>query len=82
MVSDQGMALNAPAISANGSAPRCEHLDGLAPVTLQSSYCRDCWSLGPALHDNHLLRTPPSNLLRTSFEHRNDHDRSGSRGPL
>ncbi|MCW2915199.1 MAG: Zn-finger-containing protein [Actinomycetia bacterium] len=36
------MALNAPAISANGSAPRCEHLDGLAPVTLQSSYCQDC----------------------------------------
>ncbi|MGW7007642.1 UBP-type zinc finger domain-containing protein [Streptomyces sp. NPDC054933] len=29
-------------VSSNGSAPRCEHLDGLTPVTPQSSVCRDC----------------------------------------
>lgn len=42
MISKQGMALDAPAMSANGSAPPCEHLDGLEPVTLRSSYCPDC----------------------------------------
>ena len=29
MIPAQNMALGAPAISLNGSAPRCEHLDGL-----------------------------------------------------
>jgi uncharacterized UBP type Zn finger protein len=42
MVSEQGMALNAATPSANGSAPRCEHLDGLAPVTPTSGFCQDC----------------------------------------
>ena len=42
MASDQSMALGAPAISANGSAPHCEHLDGLAPAAPQSGGCRDC----------------------------------------
>jgi uncharacterized UBP type Zn finger protein len=35
-------ALDASAISLNGAAPRCQHLDGLAPVTPQSQDCRDC----------------------------------------
>ena len=39
MISGQSMA---PAMSPNGSAPRCEHLDGLAPVTPQSDGCGDC----------------------------------------
>lgn len=26
----------------NGSAPRCEHLDGLGPVTPRWNGCRDC----------------------------------------
>ncbi len=38
----QNLAVGMPAISMNGSAPRCEHLDGLAPVTPQSDHCRDC----------------------------------------
>jgi uncharacterized UBP type Zn finger protein len=42
MISAQNMALGAPAISPNGSAPRCEHLDGLQPVTPRSDHCRDC----------------------------------------
>jgi hypothetical protein len=42
MISDQSMALGAPATGANGSAPRCEHLDRLVPVTPQSDGCRDC----------------------------------------
>ena len=33
MIPTQNMALGAPAISPNGSAPHCEHLDGLQPVT-------------------------------------------------
>jgi len=42
MVSEQGKALDAAATSAKGLAPPCEHLDGLTPVTPQSSYCPDC----------------------------------------
>ena len=38
----QCMDLGAPATSPNGSAPRCEHLDGLAPVTPQSNDCPAC----------------------------------------
>ena len=42
MIPAQNTALGAPAISPNGSAPRCEHLDGLQPVTPRSDQCRDC----------------------------------------
>ena len=42
MIPAQNAALGAPAISPNGSAPRCEHLDGLQPVTPRSDHCRDC----------------------------------------
>ena len=42
MIPAQNMALGAPAISLNGSAPHCEHLDGLQPVTPLSDDCRDC----------------------------------------
>src|SRR5579863_4589878 len=42
MIPAQNIALSVPAISLNGSAPRCEHLDGLQPVTPQSDDCRDC----------------------------------------
>lgn len=38
----QSVALGTPAISPNGTAPRCEHVDGLAPVRPLSDYCRDC----------------------------------------
>jgi uncharacterized UBP type Zn finger protein len=38
----QGMTLGGPAVSPNGIAPRCEHLDGLAPVTPRSADCPDC----------------------------------------
>lgn len=37
-----GMILDARAVSLNGSAPRCEHLDALLPVTPQSRTCRQC----------------------------------------
>jgi uncharacterized UBP type Zn finger protein len=42
MIAGQSMVLGVPAISLNGTAPRCEHLDGLAPVTPLSDGCRDC----------------------------------------
>ena len=42
MIPDQNTALGTPAISPNGSAPRCEHLDGLQPVAPRSDHCRDC----------------------------------------
>ena len=42
MIPGQSMTLGAPAVSPNGTAPRCEHLDGLAPVRPQSADCRDC----------------------------------------
>jgi uncharacterized UBP type Zn finger protein len=42
MIPAQNIAVGMPAISLNGSAPRCEHLDGLPPVTPQSDQCRDC----------------------------------------
>jgi uncharacterized UBP type Zn finger protein len=42
MIPAQITALGAPAISPNGSAPHCEHLDGLAPVSPLSDHCRDC----------------------------------------
>jgi uncharacterized UBP type Zn finger protein len=42
MIPGQSMALSTPAVSSNGTAPRCEHLDDLAAVRPQSDYCRDC----------------------------------------
>jgi uncharacterized UBP type Zn finger protein len=42
MIPAQNLAMGVPAISMNGSAPRCEHLDGLVPVSPQSDHCLDC----------------------------------------
>jgi uncharacterized UBP type Zn finger protein len=42
MIPAQNLAVGVPAISMNGSAPRCEHLHGLQPVTPRSDHCRDC----------------------------------------
>ncbi len=42
MISGQSMAPGLPAVSPNGTAPRCEHLDGLGPVRPRSADCRDC----------------------------------------
>jgi uncharacterized UBP type Zn finger protein len=42
MIPAQNLTVDVPAISMNGSAPRCEHLDGLQPVTPLSDDCRDC----------------------------------------
>lgn len=36
----------AAAVSPNGSAPRCDHLDGLSPVPPRSDGCRGCQELG------------------------------------
>jgi uncharacterized UBP type Zn finger protein len=44
MIGGQSMAPDAPTASPNGTAPRCEHLDGLTPVTPQSDGCRSCRS--------------------------------------
>lgn len=41
-----GMALDARGVSLNGSAPRCEHLDALVPVSPNSSTCRECRAAG------------------------------------
>jgi len=46
MIPDQSMDMSVPAISLNGSAPRCEHLAGLVPVTPQSDHCPDCRARG------------------------------------
>jgi uncharacterized UBP type Zn finger protein len=44
MIPGQSMALGAPAISPNGTAPRCEHVHGLGlePVRPRSDDCPDC----------------------------------------
>ena|SRR5882672_2149394 len=42
MIPGQSMALSAPAVIPNGTAPRCEHLDGLVPVGPKSDDCQDC----------------------------------------
>src|ERR1700748_1594895 len=42
MIPDQTTALDVPAASPNGAASRCDHLDGLAPVTPQSADCQEC----------------------------------------
>ena len=44
MIPGQSMAVGAVAVSPNGTAPRCEHLDGLAQVGPQSDDCQDCQS--------------------------------------
>ncbi len=45
MIPGQNMVLGAAAVTPNGTAPRCEHLNGLAPVGPQSDGCRDCQRL-------------------------------------
>ena len=42
MIPGQSMALGVPAVSTNGTAPRCEHLNGLAPARPRSVDCPDC----------------------------------------
>src|SRR5258708_4142444 len=42
MFPGQSKALGTSAVSANGTAPRCEHLDGLAQVRPLSDHCRAC----------------------------------------
>jgi uncharacterized UBP type Zn finger protein len=45
MIHGQSMSRGASsAVSQNGKAPRCQHLDGLAPVGAQSADCRECQS--------------------------------------
>ena len=44
MIPGQSMTVDVPAVSPNGTAPRCAHLDGLAPVKPQSADCPDCRS--------------------------------------
>ncbi|MGZ4618414.1 MAG: UBP-type zinc finger domain-containing protein [Frankiaceae bacterium] len=36
------MTVSMKNVRPNGSAPRCEHVDSLAPVTPASATCRDC----------------------------------------
>ena len=55
MIPGQSMAPGRPAVSPNGTAPRCEHLDGLGPVRPQSADCRDC--------RNRPGRRPPAGLV-------------------
>jgi hypothetical protein len=40
------MALDVQALSLNGSAPHCEHLDALVPVDPLGSVCRECRAAG------------------------------------
>jgi uncharacterized UBP type Zn finger protein len=42
MIPGQSMAMGAPTISLNGTAPRCKHVDGLASVSARSDDCQDC----------------------------------------
>jgi uncharacterized UBP type Zn finger protein len=42
MIPGHSTALGAPIVSPNGTAPRCEHLDGLAPVSHQADGCQGC----------------------------------------
>jgi uncharacterized UBP type Zn finger protein len=44
MIPDESMALGTVAVSPNGTAPHCEHLDGLAQIGPQTDDCRDCQS--------------------------------------
>jgi hypothetical protein len=45
MIPGQSNALGTSSVSRNGTAPRCEHLDGLAPVRPQADHCWDCRGL-------------------------------------
>ena len=60
MISGQSMAPGLPAVSPNGTAPRCEHLDGLGPVRPRSADCRDCRDGrdGPDGRDRRTARRP------------------------
>jgi uncharacterized UBP type Zn finger protein len=42
MMSGLSASLTASGAGPNGSAPRCEHMDGLVPVMPQSDYCLEC----------------------------------------
>jgi uncharacterized UBP type Zn finger protein len=42
MIPGQSVAPGASAVSLNGAAPRCQHLDGLLPVKPLSEDCRGC----------------------------------------
>src|SRR6202035_1922756 len=81
MIPGQSMAVGAPTVSPNGTAPRCEHLDGLAPIGRQSDDCRECQRRQDALrgdrppgrrqsragsHVEMVLRTPASRLNRVT----------------
>jgi uncharacterized UBP type Zn finger protein len=44
MILGQSGILGAAAVSSNGAAPRCEHLDDLTPVGPRSHECLDCQS--------------------------------------
>jgi uncharacterized UBP type Zn finger protein len=46
VISGRPLLPAALAVSLNGSAPRCEHLDGLTPVTPTSNGCRKCQARG------------------------------------
>jgi hypothetical protein len=46
MTSSPSEALSASAMGPNGSAPHCEHLDGLVPVPPQEDHCRECRAHG------------------------------------
>jgi uncharacterized UBP type Zn finger protein len=45
-----GMPVSMHDVSGNGSAPRCEHVDLLMPVTAQSASCEECQARGAAWH--------------------------------
>jgi uncharacterized UBP type Zn finger protein len=42
VIPGQSVVPGASAVSLNGAAPRCQHLDDLAPVRPLSDDCRDC----------------------------------------
>jgi uncharacterized UBP type Zn finger protein len=42
MIPAQDQAAAVPAVSLNGSAPHCEHVDELASASPVSDHCRDC----------------------------------------
>jgi len=44
MISGQSLAMAAAAVSPNGTAPHCEHLNGLSQVGPQAEDCQDCRS--------------------------------------
>jgi hypothetical protein len=62
MIPGQSMALGAPPISLNGTAPRCQHFEGLAPVMPQADHCRDCQAQAAVAADS------PSHHARAHYE--------------